>query len=118
MRIVVIIFLLAFILYVSFSKSRIKENFIISRFIKQRVRCAAYNKKNNKVLGNYLKHLTNKVDKLQYTLHRSTYHNKIKNKIAQIEKKYDKAYKWYRKNSIEEQKMAKEISKEMEDELT
>ena len=77
-----------------------------------------YNKKNNKILGDYLKQLTNKVDKLQYTLHRTKYHNQIKNKIDQIEKKYNKAYEWYRKNSVEEKKMAGEISKEMEEELT
>ena len=117
MRIVVITLLLLFILYVSFSKSKRKETFIISRIIRERVKCAKYNKKNNKILQDYLVQLTNKVDKLQYRLHRSTYHNKIKNKIDLLEKKYNKAYKWYRKNSVEEQKMAKEISKEMENEL-
>ena len=75
-------------------------------------------KKNNKILQDFLTQLNNKVDKLQYMLHRTKYHNKIRNKINEIEKKYDKAYKWYRKNSIEEQKMAGEIAKEMEEELT
>lgn len=95
MKVLIILFLLLFIIFVSFSKS--KKN--IETFIKS-----------NKALEKYLGELTGKVDKLEYLLHKSAIHNKIGIKIKQLEKKYNKAYAWYKNNNIKDMKMAKSIS--------
>ena len=118
MRILIIIFLLMFILYVSFQKSRKIEKFKIRANINQYLKCRRFNRKRNGQFKKFLDILANKVAKLEYLLHRSSYHNKIKNKIEAIEKKYDKAYKWYRKNETKDKEMAEEISNDMADELT
>ena len=81
MRILIIIFLLMFILYVSFQKSRKIEKFKIRANINQYLKCRRFNRKRNGQFKKFLDILANKVAKLEYLSHRSSYHNKIKNKM-------------------------------------
>jgi GTPase Era involved in 16S rRNA processing len=118
MKTIIILFLLVFIIFVSFYKSRRIEPFKVISNLSDIIKCKKYNKTTNSQLKKYLDTLSNKVSKLEYMLHRSNTHNQFKNKINNLEKKYNKAYKWYRSKNIKDKKMAKDISKEMVKELT
>ena len=116
MRLITIL-LLIFIIFVSFYKSRKIEKFKVISKINEVIKCRKYNKTVNNELKKYLNTLYDKVSKLEYLLHKSNKHNNVKNQIKLLEKKYNKAYKWYKDKNIKDKKQAADISKDMLKEL-
>lgn len=61
----------------------------------------------------YIKALSNRVSKLEYTIHQNKYHNEIQLKIKALDKKYGNAYNYYKTKHDKNKQNADDLIKSL-----
>lgn len=93
---ILIIFLILFLVFITFSTTN-KETFY--NFSTASIR-------------RYISSLTKRIDRIELLLHKNELHNETQAKINEMKKKYDPAYNYYAKRHMELKKASQDNLKE------
>ena len=96
-----IFIILLLLLALSYKDIYISEKFISSSPI------------DKKLINKNIKDILDRIDKLELILHNKEHRNKVKDKLTELEKKYNESFYWYKNYEKKQKKSAEEVKKNM-----